>query len=144
MGGEDIQLWYTSSTDGNIWATDQQLLNVSLSASPALVVFNNRLYCFYNGSGSGAGKLWYTSSPDGTSSNWAAAQPVIPAVGITNRPALAVFNNTLYCYHQGTGGQSNQLWYTSSPDGAQWVADQPMTSNVALLSSPALAVWLPG
>ena len=31
------QLWYTSSSDGNKWETDQQIPNVGMSAGPAAV-----------------------------------------------------------------------------------------------------------
>ncbi|BAY26635.1 glycosyl hydrolase, BNR repeat protein [Calothrix sp. NIES-2100] len=128
-----MELWYRSTVDGSNWENDQKVPNVGISNSPAVAVFNNKLYCFHEGAYSNQ-ELWYTTF-DG--SNWENDQKV-PNVGISGSPAVAVFNNKIYCFHEGS--RSNQeLWYTTF-DGSNWENDQKVP-NVGISGSPAVAVF---
>jgi hypothetical protein len=46
------------------WDQDTQIQNSYLSASPALALFNNKLYPAHQGGGK-SGQLWYTVTSDG-------------------------------------------------------------------------------
>ena len=54
-------------------------------------------------------------------------------------PALTVFNNQLYCVHQGVG-DNQSLWVTSSVDGSNWSNDTELPDHKTS-SSPALVVF---
>jgi hypothetical protein len=60
----------------------------------------------------------------------------VPSVGLTDSPALAMFNGLLYCAHQGSGNDG-QLWYTTTLDGKNWTKDQQVP-GVGMSVSPAL------
>ena len=82
--GQDGQLRYTSTNDGNNWVQDQQVPNVGMSAGPAVVVYNDLLYLFYQSSGD-SGQLMYITN-DG--SNWQPHDQQIPtAVGMSAGPS---------------------------------------------------------
>ena len=94
------------------WSTDKLLPNddhaYGTSGPPALAVFNNKLYCIREGRGN-SGWLWCATF-DG--STWS-TDKLLPnddhAYGTSGPPALAVFNNKLYCIREGRGN-SGWLW----------------------------------
>jgi len=57
--GENGQLWYNTSFDGQAWVGDQQVPGVGMSAGPAAVL-DGALYVFHQGSGND-GQLWYNA-----------------------------------------------------------------------------------
>ena len=85
-------------------------------------------------------QLWYCSF-DGQA--WDVDQQV-PDVGLTDSPALAVFNNQFYCIHQGYG-DDGQLWYLASnaiqpaPISVEWFPDKQVP-NAVLSTAPAAVV----
>ena len=113
-----------------------------ISNSPALQVFNGSLHLVHQGS-NGSGWAWMGTSADGT--NWT-SDKLIPdpqnAFGLSESPALAVYNGALYIAHKGRGNSSD-LWYSSYMTGIGWIADnlvQDSTGNTYGLSlSPGLA-----
>jgi hypothetical protein len=76
-----------------------------MSASPAVINYNGKLYCFHQGAGNN-GELWY-SVFDGT--NWA-PDTHVPDLTIGASPAVVNYNGKLYCFHQGAGN-NGELWY---------------------------------
>ena len=144
--GQDGQLWFTFTGDGSNWAKDQQVPTSGMSDSPSALFFNDRLYCFHQGLG-GDGQLWHTSTSDafGAFEQPGFAQPgfgpegpdqQVPNVGMSDSPGARVgFNDRLYCFHQGLGGDG-QLWYTSTPDGSNWAQDQQVP-NAGMSESPS-------
>ena len=127
--GASGQLWYTQFDGTSSFTPDLLIPDIGMSGSPALAVFNDRLYCLHQGFGAN-GQLWCSI---GTGSTWLLDQRV-PNVGMSESPALAVFNNRLYCLHQGFGA-NGQLWYTSF-DGNNWATDQQVP-NVGMSQGPA-------
>ena len=147
-GGNDLQIWYTSSSDGNSWSTQAQLPGITKycpSASPFAVVFDNKLYVFYNymyeasPGDNPIGTLYY-SVFDGI--GWTA--PATP--GVTNpandssanmyqSPAAVVFEDQLYVYFQSEQANGN-LWYTVF-DGTNW-------STIATAGSLTMITGLTG
>jgi chitinase len=138
----DGWLWYTTF-DGDTWSQDQKLPDISTYGPPALVVFNDLLYCLHQGQGypgqAGSGQLWYTTFDSAT---WSPDQ-LIPDVGIAQAtsPAVVVYQRQLYCLHRGIGDPAlGRLWYTSSADGTTWSKDQQVP-NVGISGPPALVVF---
>ncbi|AYG69037.1 MULTISPECIES: sialidase family protein [unclassified Rhizobium] len=144
--GRDSSGWVWCATfDGNSWSDDRLIPSnddaYGISGSPALAVFNDRLYCVHQGRGD-SGWLWCATF-DGNS--WSADQ-LIPsadsAYGLSGSPALAVYNGKLYCARQG---RENSGWvWCASFDGSTWSNDQliPTPGNAYGVSdSPALAVF---
>ncbi|WP_375758700.1 M12 family metallopeptidase [Corallococcus exercitus] len=131
--------WTQSDIDGvnklyenfSGWSDQRQVPGVGTTSSPALAVFQSRLYLAWKGSGDQ--HIWW-SSFDGA--NWSGQQQV-PGVGTTDGPALAVFQNRLYMAWKGSGDQ--HIWW-SSFDGANW-SGQQQVPGVGTMDSPALAVF---
>ena len=57
--GDDGQLWYNTSPDGQTWNGDQQVPDTGMSESPSAVL-DGALYVFHQGSGED-GQLWYNT-----------------------------------------------------------------------------------
>jgi hypothetical protein len=132
------RLYMIGSADGSTWGQPEQVAGASISLSPALATFNNVLYCAYQGyeRDDRSGKLFLGSSQDGVT--W--TTPVqISGVSMSNSPALAAFNNSLYCAYQGYG-PNGQLMYTSSSDCATWSTPSPIAA-AQMSESPALVVF---
>jgi hypothetical protein len=139
-------LWYTTF-DGTSWSQDQQLTtsgngNVGTSGSPALAVYNGKLYCIHEGRGH-SGYLWYTTF-DGTT--WTADQQLTTSgngnVGTSGPPALVAYQDKLLCIHEGRAN-AGYLWYTVF-DGGTWSQDQQLPdqkNNYGTSGAPGLAVY---
>ncbi|MEV0151651.1 MULTISPECIES: hypothetical protein [unclassified Nonomuraea] len=136
-GDRDNDLWWTKSSDGINWTADRKFPNHRSGSGPALAVFQNKLYCVHRGNtGSGGDNyLWWTSTSDGV--NWSADQR-FPGHLTDSNPALAVYQNRLYCVHRGNG--SSSMWWTSTGDGRNWTPDAQIP-NAATREGPALAVF---
>ncbi|MDP9869059.1 MULTISPECIES: hypothetical protein [Streptosporangium] len=61
----------------------------------------------------------------------------LPAHRSAEGPALAVFNNRLYCVHRGSGGQS--LWWTSF-NSAHWSPDTRLPGHLSA-QGPAIVSY---
>ncbi|MBD2075640.1 hypothetical protein H6F86_17415 [Phormidium sp. FACHB-592] len=83
-----------------------------LSGSPAVAVFQDTLYCVYEGPNN-AGVLHYCTF-DGQ--NWSSDTPLDNQT--SGSPALAVFQDKLYCIHQGYGNDGWLYYFTF--DGLTW------------------------
>ena len=57
--GDDGQLWYNTSFDGQTWVGDQQVPGTGMSEGPSAVL-DGVLYVFHQGSGED-GQLWYNT-----------------------------------------------------------------------------------
>lgn len=111
-------------------------LGSNIMDTPALTVFNNRLYMFFRGPGN---TLNYTSSENGD--DWSDSK-VIPGVSMLGAPAAAVYKGKMYVSHSGTGVSGQyQLWYTTSIDGNAWSADYKIESKNGIIGSPSMAVY---
>jgi len=118
-----------------IWEGGRVVPKVGISDSPALAVFQDRLYCAYKWSG-GKNRLAFTSTADG--SVWEGGR-VVSKVGISGSPALAVFQDRLYCAYKWSDGE-NRLAFTSTADGSVWEGGR-VVPKVGISGSPALAVF---
>lgn len=148
--GPDQSLWWFTF-DGNNWSLDQQIPSPGGGAGPwsatgvGLAVFQNKLYCVHRGSGDNQ-ELWWFSF-DGN--NWSADQRIPgpgggPGPWSAGAPALAVFQNKLYCVHRGSGDNQELWWFTF--DGNNWSTDQRIPGVGSVYgpwsaSGPGLAVF---
>jgi hypothetical protein len=143
------KVYVTSSSDGITWPIDGTYTSLSVEMagngdqymSPALAVFNNRLYMVYVPDESY--QMMITSSSDG--STWSKGFPV-PNDSTRDTPALAVYNNRLYVafvdmhFH----GSRDTILMIDSFDGTNWSgSSQVSNASVAQYSrtAPALAVY---
>jgi hypothetical protein len=122
--------------DGSNFSAAKQIPNAEIFTSPGLVVFNDLLYCFYQGLGgssvTGDGKVHYFTF-DGSDFS---ADMLVPTATIAYSPAVAVYNNRIYCFHQDT---SEQLAFFTF-DGDNFAPDVPLFLKAGINESPALAV----
>ncbi|MFD9636182.1 hypothetical protein [Streptomyces violascens] len=139
----DKVLWYTSF-DGTNWTPGQYITGVSSDAGPALAVYNNKLYCAHLSSNSDG--LVHIAAFDGTNwlGDWQAPVQGGSLMKSGAGPALAVYNNKLYCAH--LSDNSDGIMYLACSDGgANWLWDsQVRVQDGGLMSStkgPALAVY---
>jgi len=101
-----------------------------MSDGPSAIVYNNSIYCFFEGS-SESGKLLYNVF-DGFS--WA-GDVEVSSVGMSSSPSAMVYNNSIYCFHQGKG-DNGQLWYDVLDTSLTWAGDVQV-SNVGMSTSPS-------
>ncbi|MBD2413938.1 hypothetical protein FACHB389_19505 [Nostoc calcicola FACHB-389] len=94
---------------------DEQL-PIGISGSPAVAVFDGKLYCVHEGQ-KFDGWLWVCTF-DGK--NWS-EDTKLPNHGTTGPPALAEYNGKLYCIHQGQK-VDGWLWVCTF-DGKNWSED---------------------
>jgi hypothetical protein len=145
-GGNDPgHLWWTVF-NGTSWAPDQQLTTtaggpVGTSGAAALAAFNGTLYCVHPGSG-GDSTLWHTSF-DGTS--WAPDQRITTRDGLNliagSSPALAVFNDELYCLYVNEADGGSAEVASAVFDGQVWDIGQPVGATINSTESPAAVVY---
>lgn len=101
---------------------DDDLDSYGLSGSPAVAVFNDTLYCVYEGPNNN-GFLYYTTF-DGQ--NW--SKSTLTAVRTSGSPALAVFKDKLYCVHEGYGEDGWLHYFYFDKQGRRSV-DEPLPNH---------------
>lgn len=98
------------------WSTEQPL-RYGTTGSPALAVYQNKLYALHEGYNAN-GQLWYTGF-DGH--DWTAPNDTNTRFGTHGSPVLAVYQGKLYALHEGAR-EDAALWWTSF-DGQNWSSD---------------------
>lgn len=149
--GGNGQLWYSALGSSLLSGSDEygipmvQVPGVSMSQSPAAVVFDGTLYVFYQGGGNNQ-TIEYCSSTDG--SNWTVGASSKDLSGSdtyyseTTSPAAVVFNGKIYLFYS-EGGTSNanvngnHIGYCTF-DGTNWSGSSSFSALI--LSSPWAAV----
>jgi hypothetical protein len=132
------RIYYSASSDGNIWPDGQPINSVdSTSAAPAVVAFDEKLYVFWKASDP-SNRIYYSVSSDGK--NWSGGQTINNVDSTSATPALTTDGNKLYVFWRENG--SNNIYYSASSDGITWpdqgnqVKDQ---NNNAITSTTAPA-----
>jgi hypothetical protein len=98
------------------------------------LVFNGKIYLFYQGVGNGGVFLYNVF--DGNA--WSGQQQVPNTPGISSQPAAFAFGGKVYCFHQGVNN-NGQLWF-SAFDGATWSGDT-LIPNISLAAGAGPAVF---
>jgi GH18 family chitinase len=109
-------------------ATDEEF--VGITASPAVAVYDNKLYCFREGKDKD-GWLWYTyfERRRGLQGEvWAGDTQT--SFGITGTPAVAEYQGKLHIVHQGRK-EDGRLWHLTF-DGTNWSEDTRLPFESAL------------
>jgi hypothetical protein len=115
--------------------------NVVASPSPALALFNGKLYLAYQGYDSHSTELWYTTYDTMKRPyTWSTTPVHIPDIAMSESPSLAVFDGKLYLAYQGCGTHSSELWYTTTSDGVHWTTATHIP-NIGMSGSPSLAAF---
>lgn len=120
--------WY-SVTDTGAWT----------SAPPALAIFDGYVHCLLRGHGSST-QMWWMKRPVGPFGDFGGAVNISMAMfGITHyAPALAVFDNKLWCvYHDAY--RKNLAWRTLDSSGGSWTMPESIPGT-ATDEGPGLAV----
>ncbi|MFF5490730.1 hypothetical protein ACFY7Y_37945 [Streptomyces virginiae] len=121
--GSDGRLMHATSADGATWSPFTPVGNRA-TGSPAIVAFNNKLYCIYGinypdqYAAAPDGELWMATF-DGT--QWSASslpgnRSTAPGAGV----GLAVKAGKMYCAARGPEGDKGLYWATF--DGTTWSA----------------------
>jgi len=120
---ESVQVFSSKSIQARGTEEPNENLAIGISGSPAVAVFNNKLYCVYEGA-QNDGLLHYCTF-DGQ--KWS-DDKLLGNNGTSGSPALAVFNNKLYCVHEGAK-ENGWLYYCISDDGEVWFLDAPLPDH---------------
>ncbi|WP_152471911.1 hypothetical protein [Nocardiopsis gilva] len=134
----DSRLYLTRYDHINGWIVAQALPNHYSAAAPAVARYQNKLYCVHRGGKDDEQLWWATYGDQGSGVNEWSADQSFPAHKSSTTPALAVFQDKLYCVHRGAVDDAQMYW--TCWDGSSWSADRPVggwTSSHA----PALAVY---
>jgi GH18 family chitinase len=137
---EDTKLSIGSLQNLAVASTSDEESSIGISGSPALAVFDGKLFCVHEGQGED-GWLWCFTF-DGQS--WSEDKPLLPNHGTSGPPALAVYDGKLFCVHEGRG-EDGWLWCCTF-DGQSWSEDKPLSAGTGSsrrkgLPSAALAVY---
>ncbi|KIG13997.1 hypothetical protein DB30_07334 [Enhygromyxa salina] len=133
QNGSTGQLMY-GRWDGSTWTDGNVIPDVTMSAGPGAVVFNNTIYVFFQGAENN-GTLWYITSTDGSS--WSAARQV-PGASLNDSPSAAVLNGSLHVFYR----QGKDLHQCSSTDGDSWSGISAIIlGTIALSCSPSATVF---
>jgi hypothetical protein len=128
------------SSDGVGWS-EVPIPGAGTAVAPSLTVWKGTLYVSYVVAGGPT--IAIAASPDGTSwtsypitGSHASGAPPQTA----QRPALAVFDHTLYLAYRGLDGA---LWTSRSTDGQVWTSRRGTTSGgtLSLVYGPGLAIY---
>jgi Glycosyl hydrolase family 76 len=128
-----------SGSAAKVSAYPTLLRETGASSSPALAIFDDKLYAAWAGVGSDNAGIYYAYHiATGKSNEWT-KQTKIPGVGTDSGPTLAAFNGALYALWRGVGSDPG-IWYASLPPGGQWSAQQKIT-GVGTKTRPAAVVF---
>jgi hypothetical protein len=136
---EDTKLSIGSLQNLAVAPTLDEKSSIGTSGTPALAVFDGKLFCVHEGQEED-GWLWFCTF-DGYS--WSKDKP-LGNHGTSGPPALAVYDGKLFCVHEGRG-EDGWLWFCTF-DGHSWSKDEPLSVGTGSsrrqgLPSAALAVY---
>lgn len=126
--GTDSRIYIAKSAGGNIlsggsWNAEPLNPAINTSTAPGVTVFNNTPYMLYKGSGGDANIYIARSLGNaGDGNSWNATR-LNPVINTSAAPAVTVFNNTLYLFYKGAGGDANIYIARSGGDvfnGGSW------------------------
>jgi hypothetical protein len=143
--GSDTGIYVANSPDSNLsnggaWRLTRMNPAINTSATPGAVSFAGGLYVFYKGSGDDS--RIYLAQPEGgniLAGGFWNAQPLNPAINTSTAPEAAVFNNTLYMFYKGAGGDANIYIARAKEgkvfDGNSWEAAR-LNSGINTTAAP--------
>jgi hypothetical protein len=138
--GSNDNLYYSTSTDGQVWAGAGHVIPGAASTiQPALVMFNAfPVLCFKGGTNDGG---IYSATYDLNGSKWSPVVHTGP-FGTTCGPTLAVYQGQLFMAWKGDGSDTDIWWATTTNnlDPKAW-SKQSAIPNVGTQAQPAAVVF---
>eukprot|EP00250_Pteridium_aquilinum_P020460 c24821_g2_i2 orf=246-2837(+) len=133
----DGSLFY-NVLDGTSWEKEQVVPSTYSSATPSVIIFDSKLYCFHQGADNN-GQLWYNAF-DLENSTWEGDIQVAD-VEIVQGPSAVVFNGAVYCFYQHTVPSSaNHLLRYSVFNGSSW-GTSTVVNNTYMTGEPSAVVY---
>jgi hypothetical protein len=141
--GKSGELWYAMFTPGSSTTTaiPMTMVNgISMSAYPGATVYNDAIWAFVQGPGTN-GTLYYVcyDADDGWGSSSTLLGGGSGSSGCTGTPAPVVYNNDLYVFFQGGGGDGYMYYLVNS--SGQWSSSPTSLSGVRMSASAAPVVF---
>ena len=150
--GDDQHLWWTvyqskdntDDTDENKggWGTDKKFRHHKSATPPALVAFENKLYCFHRGTNDGGAddcNLWMCQLND-EGTDWK-DDTLVPGHTSTSGFAAVVFGNKIHLvYEGGDNSNSDHQIRHATWDGKDWSAPKTLQDHLTC-DVPGLAVY---
>lgn len=124
----------------NAWQQDQPMwpiFNCGAQGRPSTVAFQDAIYCFF-WTGRRDKQLCYSYFYTDTNEIYWQVPEFLNQVGITDSPSAVVYQNSLYCFHQGDNN-NGQLWYSVLVNG-NWQRDTQVV-GVTMSGGPSAVVY---
>ncbi|KHG39187.1 MAG: hypothetical protein HEQ20_12505 [Aphanizomenon flos-aquae KM1D3_PB] len=119
----DTHLYWETYTTDTGWSHPQGIGHQT-NVSPALVVFHEKLYCFYR---KGDGKICFCSF-NSSSNSWSTEICNLDSpLNTDHAPAVAVLGEKLYVGHRGAGDKF--MYISASDDLSTWTDWKQMNGN---------------
>ena len=133
-GRSDEEVWY-AIFNGESWL-EPSSIGSQCSASPAPVVFEGMLYCFFQ-SHSGSGRLIYRTLKLVYGAHWSDEQSVSSGPTMSESPSPVLWNDKLYICFQGADRDGTLKYVVSNGD--TW-SDVHEVTAARMSSSPAAII----
>jgi hypothetical protein len=155
-GSQDSQLWYNMSADASNWGAQTELIpagkssnNDTMSASPSAVVYDGRLWVFYQ-AGKNSAELWYNASADG--SDWGTQYQLNTSssggsIGISYKtgqsPSAVVYDGQLYVFWSDDDCQLCYNLYNGSSWSGPYAVPITTSYYADMAQTPSAVVYTP-
>ncbi|MEV4129594.1 hypothetical protein [Nocardia sp. NPDC049707] len=130
-GYNNNQLYWRTLTDKG-WSGEDTLPGKT-NSNPALASYKNTLYAMYTAYNS---SVLYVNRFSGD--RWQGDYS-LPNHKSTEGPALAVYNNELYCVHRGATNDK-KLWWARTSNGTSWTQDSALPAHTSA-QGPAIIAY---
>jgi GH18 family chitinase len=123
----------------------EHTLNHGTNGTPGIAVFHDILFAVHEGyqantafSHAPTGEIWYTGFKDG---KWESPTDTKTPYGTTGAPALIVYKDTLYAFHEGDH-EKGDLWFaTAKFESGKLVWKGDTNTGFGTTGAPALAIY---
>lgn len=112
--------------------------NTLITASPSAVVFQDLIYCFYQGVGDNDSTLLMNVFNPATGL-WSGHSKVPLTTCMTEGPSAVVFDKRIYVFYQ-SASIAGQLDFNSTSDGVLWKGFTPV-ADVLMVAGPGTTVF---
>jgi hypothetical protein len=120
--------------NGTSWQANTQITASPLASGPSVCAYGGQTYCVYSGSFGACsyGNALLYNIFNGT--KWV-GEAQVPSTNTSLTPSAIVFNNLIYCFHQGNTS-NGQLWYNTF-NGTSWQGDKRITASTLVSGASA-------
>lgn len=119
----------------NLSKNSEGFSDIAMSCSPSAVIYNDKIYVFYQGSNA-CGDLYY-SVYDPVKVQWDHTQILIKKDCMSESPGVTVWNGEIFIGYQGYGADQILAWYKFDPtsnsltlvEGSAFIYTSPFLGN---------------